>query len=431
MKFKCLYEDIHKAILSISKVNTKSNIFPIIELIHIEASDNIITFRSTNLEIVLETSINAKVEIKGKVVINYANLSKIINIIKSDSFEIELIDNILEINSITERINNTKNSIDNNISNNNINNNNNKISKSKIKLQTSIYEDIPMLPVINIENSETLIIKRETFISAVRQVIFAVANTDIKPEISSIFIYNKDQYLYTVATDTFRLAENRIDLSQISVSGDINNNLDDNGINMLIPGKNMNIILPILDNMSGETIEISKYEDGIMINNQNTYIAVRTISGNFPDYVQLFPKEYTEIISIDKSELVANLNATVLFKDNYSYSNIKLVNDRIYIKTNNNKIGSYESEIEIQNILTSNIDKDIILNESKEIEYKDKEENNNIKIEADYNSSLLLEGLSKMDSNRVIISFTTANKPIFIKSENNNNFVYVLMSLRR
>ena len=36
-----------------------------------------------------------------------------------------------------------------------------------------------------------------------------------------------------------------------------------------------------------------------------------------------------------------------------------------------------------------------------------------------------------MDSNNVIISFTVANKPIFIKSDNNNNFVYVLMSLRR
>ncbi len=411
MKFKCLYEDIHKAIMSISKVNTKSNIFPIIELIHIEACDNIVTFRATNLEIVLETTINARVEIKGKIVINYTNLSKIINIIKSDSFEIELIDNILEINSILD-------------------NNKGKINKSKIKLQTAIYEDIPMLPVINIENSETLNLNREVFISAIRQVIFAVANTDIKPEISSVFIYNKDQYLYTVATDTFRLAENRIDLSQVNLNNynnDTENNknvLNDNGINILIPGKNMAIILPILDNMSGETIEISKYEDGIMINNQNTYIAVRTISGNFPDYVQLFPKEYTEVISIDKSELVANLNATVLFKDNYSYSNIKLDNDSIYIKTNNSKIGSYESEILIQNILTSNTNTD-----------NNKEENTesyiDIRIEADYNSSLLLEGLSKMESNRIIISFTTAAKPIFIKSENNNNFVYVLMSLRR
>ncbi len=417
MKFKCLYDDINKAILAISKVNTKSSVFPIIELIHIEASDNMITFRATNLEIVLETSINAKIEIKGKVVINYANLSKIINIVKSDSFEIELIDNVLEIKSITD-------------------NNKSKTNKSIIKLQTSVYEDIPSLPVIDIKNNDTLIIKKEAFVAAIRQVIFAVANTDIKPEISSIFIYNKDQYLYTVATDTFRLAENRIDLTQVrlinNVDSNINNtrdnSLNDNDINILIPGKNMNIILPILDNMSGETIEISKYEDGIMINNQNTYIAVRTINGNFPDYVQLFPKEYTDIISIDKSELVANLNATVLFKDNYSYSNIKLDNNSIYIKTNNSKIGSYESEITMQNILTSNINnninKDNILNENKE-------EDNNIRIEADYNSSLLLEGLSKMDSNRIIISFTTSNKPIFIKSENNNNFVYILMSLRR
>ena len=103
--------------------------------------------------------------------INYANISKITNIVKSDILKVELIDNFLFIQS----------------------------GKSKIKLQVSPYEDIPELPISNISNSDfntnNLSIDREIFINIIKSVSFAVANTDIKPEISSVYMYNSDSYL--------------------------------------------------------------------------------------------------------------------------------------------------------------------------------------------------------------------------------------------
>ena len=383
MKFKCIYEDISKAIMSITKVNSKSSVFPIIELIHIEANDNDIVFRATNLELILEVSIKAKIEMKGKFVINYNNISKIINIVKSEIIEFELIDNILHINS----------------------------GKSKIKLQTSVYEDIPHLPVVDAiknikDGNESLNLKKEYFVDGVKKVMFAVANTEIKPEISSIYIYNKNNFLYTVATDTFRLAENKIA---------IDSDWSDNKISLLVPGKSMNIIIPIIENIRDEYIDINKYEDGIIIGSQNVFIAVRTINGNFPDYTQLYPKEWLGVISVEKIALVTNLNATVLFKDSYSYSKISIIDQNIKIQTNNNNIGSFESEIDIQNPTE---------------EYK-QSDLSKIEIEANYNSSLLLEGLNKIESNKINMYYTTPNKAVFIKAVNNSNFTYLLMPLNK
>ncbi len=372
MKFKCIYKDIQRAVASISKVNIKSNLFPITEMVHIEASDNIITFRATNLEVILEISINAKVEMMGKVVISFINLNKIINIVKSDIVDLELIDNMLHVIS----------------------------GRSKIKLQTMIYEEIPTLPVIDNNTTQSLTINKNIFVKAIKQVSFAVANTEIKPEISSIYIYTKDNYLYTVATDTFRLAENRINIDNLDIK-----------FNLMIPGKNVNVLVPIIDNIDQEDIEINNYEDGIIINSNNVFLAVRTINGNYPDYAQLFPREWLGTIDLNKADLVANLNATTLFKDNYSYSNLRIDNNLMHIETKNNNIGSYESEIEIQN---------------NPIEGKDL-----LHLEANYNSSLLLEGINKMDSNNIHIYFTSPNKPIFIKSDNNNDFTYLLMPLNR
>ena len=415
MKFECIYNDINKALNSVTKVNAKSSTFPILELIHIEAEDNMITFRSTNLELVIESSINAKVEVKGKIVINYSNISKITNLIKSDSLKIELVDNFLYIQS----------------------------GKSKIKLQVNPYEDIPQVPALNIKQ-DSMSINKDILVNTIKSVSFAVANTDIKPEISSVYMYSMDSFLYVVATDTFRLAENRISLSNLintsnnnrenntDNKNNINSNTDiqnidstnistqnidiNNKLSIMIPGKNVAILLSILDSLSTDIIEMSSYNDGIIINNNNTFIAIRTINGNFPDYKQLFPKEWLGVISLDKTLLSSNLNATVLFKDSYSYSNFVIKGNTLYIKTNNNNIGSYESEMEIKNLPA-----------------KEKEEvsNSDFELEAKYNSGLLLEGLSKLEGNKIKIHFTTPNKPIFIKSESNNDFVYVLMPLNR
>lgn len=387
MKWKCVHEDISKALLSISKVNTRNSLFPIMELIHIEADDNQITLRATNLEIIIETTINAKVEVKGKMVINYTNISKIINIVKSETLDFELIDNMLYLNG----------------------------GKSKVKLQTAIYEEMPRLPIIDQNKANKIILNRESFIKSIKEVSFAVANTEIKPEIASIYIYNKNEYLYTVATDTFRLAEFRTNLSNIKSAQ--NNNEENEGdsseqsLNMLIPGKNINIILPILDTINDKDIELETYEDGIMINTKDTILAVRTIDGNFPDYTQLFPKEWLGVINLDKVALGANLTATTLFKDNYSYSELSIAGNTMKISTNNNNIGSYESEIDIVNN-----------------KLEDKED---FIFEAKYNSSLLLEGLNKTEGNRVKMMFTTSNRAMFIKSESNNDFTYLVMPLLR
>ena len=382
MKFKCLHEDISNALLLIVKVNSKSSVFPIMELIHLEATDNDIILRSTNLEVILEVNIKAKVEVKGKFVINYNSIGKIINIVKSEIVDFELIDNMLNISS----------------------------GKSKIKLQTSTYEDIPHLPVVDVlqnkqNGNENINMKKEYFVDGVRQVMFAVANTDIKPEISSIYLYIKNNFLYTVATDTFRLAENKIA---------INSDWEDGKVSLLVPGKSMNIIIPVLENITNEYIDISRYEDGVIISSQNVFIAVRTINGNFPDYAQLFPKEWLGIISVEKSLLTTNLNATVLFKDSYSYSKISIKDQSMKIQTNNNTIGSFESEIDIQNPTD---------------EYK-KIDMNSIEIETNYNSSLLLEGLNKIEGNKVNMYYTTNNRAVFIKGSN-NNFTYLLMPLNK
>jgi len=364
-------------------------------MIYIEADDNEIIFRSTNLEMIIELQMNAKVDIKGKILLNYENILKIINQIKGELLNVELIDNKLILIS----------------------------ESNKISLQVQDFEDIPKLPPYT-SNISILNINRSEFIKGVEDVLFAVAQSEIKPEISSLYLYNNENNeIVMVGTDSYRLAEKKIFFknskssdSKIENSDEniniSNESLDSDKINILIPKKSIAILLSILNNIKSDEIEIYKYSDGIILSTSNLNIAVKTINGNYPDYKQLFPKEFKFRISLNKAELVEVLNMTTVFKDNYSYSNFKISNSKITIKTQNQMIGSYEGEV--------NCKIDIFDNE---VSIED--------LEVNYNSNYLIEGLSRIQSNLIHIDYTAINRAGFISSGNDNSYKYLIMPLNR
>lgn len=386
MKFTCNSTEFKFAINNISKCLSRNIHTPIISMIYIEANDSEIIFRSTNLEMIIELQINSKVEIKGKVLLNYENILKIINQIKGEVLKIELIEEKLYIQS------------DNN----------------KIYLQVADFEDMPKLPPY-LNNNSILSINRNEFIKGVEDVFFAIAQSEIKPEISSLYIYNNEHNeIVMVGTDSYRLAEKRIfyknnNKDKIEAVDNLNK---ENDFSILIPKKAMSVVMSILNNIKNDDLEIYRYEDGIILSFTNLNIAIKTINGNYPDYKQLFPKEFKFRISLNKSELIEVLNMTTIFKDNYSYSNFKIIDNKIIIKTQNNLIGSYEGEV---NCKIEKLEEGLELGD----------------LEVNYNSNYLIEGLSRMDNNLINIDYTTINRAGFLSSNSDNSYKYLIMPLNR
>lgn len=388
MKFTCNQIEFRSAINNISKCLTRNIHTPIISMIYIEANDNEIIFRSTNLEMIIELQMNAKVDIKGKVLINYENILKIINQIKGEVLNVELVDNKLILVS----------------------------ESNKISLQIQDFEDMPKLPPYS-SNVSILNINRSEFIKGVDDVIFAVAQSEIKPEISSLYLYNNENNeIVMVGTDSYRLAEKKIfiknNIDNTDNLSEIGNSTSDDKFSILIPKKSISIILSIFNNIKTEEVEIYKYSDGIILSTNNLNIAIKTINGNYPDYRQLFPKEFKFRISFNKAELSEVLNMTTVFKDNYSYSNFKIVDNKIIVKTQNQLIGSYEGEV---NCKIEMFDKDVSTED----------------LEVNYNSNYLIEGLSRIQSNLIHIDYTAINRAGFVSSGSDNTYKYLIMPLNR
>lgn len=371
MKFEINSIKFFKLINQVGKARNKNNLNQYLSNIYLKVEDNNLIMRATNLEITCERTSPIKGIVNGECLINGDILTKVSNYFSNIDTNItcELVDNIFNVFYL----------------------------KNKLQLKTVELEDFPKIP----QAGQFLTnLNLRTYINLIKSVSFCAASTEIKPEISSVYLYSKNRELVSVATDSFRLAEKKVTF---------NSNAED--INILISQKNINEKISILESIledEDENVEIYNNENILTIQKDNISLAIRSINGNFPDYKQLFPKSFDTKIRVNKNELKNILNLSTVFVNNYSYIDLEIdiENKIIKSKSKNDKIGSLEKEISI----IEGVGEDI---------------------SASYNSNYFLDGLSHITSEEVELFFTTSNKPIFLKDVKDESFTYLLMPLNK
>ncbi len=212
MKLESTLEKIEDAVLRVQKVSAKNISLPILENVLLIAEDNTLKLRSTNLHIGVEITLPVKIEKPGRVAVRLDIFSQIITNLKNEhKVVLEVTDNILNI--ITE--------------------------KSQMEIKLFPDADFPTLPYI--EDAVELTIPVDTLIEGVRSVMYSASVSEIKPEISSVYIYTENNELVFVATDSFRLSEKRIVAKGVS---------DFPGL--IVPIKNIQECIKIFTGINGD-----------------------------------------------------------------------------------------------------------------------------------------------------------------------------------
>lgn len=373
MKLKTLSNDFSKAINGVAKIVTKNNINPLFESIFLKLENNTLIIRSTNLEVVVERSISVKGEINGQILLRPETLVKILNNVSNSglNLNIELNGNVLNISDDNEN-----------------------------EYQFEIFgkDELPGLPK---ETESLLRLKKEQLTTLIKSVIFCASKSDIKPEISSVYLYKNNDNLVAVATDSYRLAEKNIYINNLKEL--------DKDINIILPYKNLINILPIIEEMEDD-IEIESYQDGLIIKDKKISIATRVVNGNFPDYRQLFPKEFVFELNVNKNTLIKSLQISNIMNSEYSFCELDILKDK-------NKISLKAKEKSIGNV-KNYIDYNITKGEADDFS-------------VNYNSNYFLEGTQKLHGDSVLLKYTLQNKPLFISSDSDLSFKYLLMPLNR
>lgn len=363
MKFECKGEVFIKAVQQVSRARSKQQSQNNLQDIHLQLDTHLLSFRATNLELFCEKSIPVKGLTNGSCLLQGETLLRIISTFQSHDTTL-----VCEFNegifSITTE-------------------------KGVIEIKTTPYEDFPTLPKQGVTIGS---LSKETINTLFRETSFCAATTEIKPEIASLYLYTKNDLVYAVATDSYRLAEKTIP--------------NESGIecSLLIPQKHIGEILQIINEEEGDLI-LSLNESILSITSPSLTLSIHTVTGQFPDYQQLFPKEFTTTIKLQKDELQKALTLTTFFNEQYSQVECIFTENKLTLHSKNESVGQVTQTLTI----------------SKEGE----------DIESKYNNKYFLEVLSHIEGNTITCMFTTANRPMFIRGVQDITFTYLLMPLNR
>lgn len=363
MKFECKGDVFIKAVQQVSRARSKQQSQNYLQDLHLELDTHLLTLRATNLELFCEKSIPVKGLTNGTCILQGEAFLRILSTFQSiDTVLVcEVVDGVFSIT--TER--------------------------GVVEIKTTPYEDFPTLP-----SSGALMgtISKEEINTLLKEVSFCAATTDIKPEIASVYFYTKDDLIYSVATDSYRLAEKSIP------------NTTGLECSVLIPQKHISDILQILSDES-ENFTLSQYESIFSISTSNLTLSIHTVTGQFPDYRQLFPKEFTTTVTLSKEELQKTLTLTTFFNEQYSQVECIFTDDKVTFHSKNEAIGQVTHTIESKK-------------EGGDIEVK-------------YNNRYFLDVISHIQGNTINCLFTTPNRPMFIRGSQDISFTYLLMPLNR
>ena len=306
MNIICSKQKLQEGISIVTKAITGKTTMPVLEGIYIQANKEGLTLIGSDMDVSIETKVEADVIKEGSIVIDSKIFSEIIRKLPNSDVKIEISEN--DLIQIT-------------------------CEKSVFNLVFMNATDYPALPSINEDlNVE---VPQNLLKNMIKGTSFAIALDEARPILQGILFEVKNRELNLVALDGYRLAV-RSELLDV----------DDN-IEVVIPGKTLNEVSKILED-NDDIVKITFTNNHILFNVNNTKIISRLLDGKFVNYVSLLPQEYKLLVNVKKQDLQQGIERASLMAKDGNSNLIRLdVQEDTLVITSNSQLGKVREEVNI------------------------------------------------------------------------------------
>lgn len=223
---------------------------------------------------------------------------------------------------------------------------------------------------------------------------FAMAQQDVRYYLNGLLLEMADGVLRAVATDGHRLA-----MSEVSEGMDGFENFQ-----IIIPRKAVLELGRMLEDSENE-IAIEVGANNVRVIMGDTVFTSKLIDGKFPDYRKVIPDGTDKHVVINREVMKQALNRTSIL------SNEKYRGIRFNFENNNLELLAHNPEQEEAK-------------EELEIDYQGE------KLVIGFNVGYLIEVLSTIDHENVVLELKDENSSCLIRSENSEDSRYVVMPMR-
>jgi DNA polymerase III subunit beta len=284
---------------------------PILSNYLFEAGGDRLSLTATDLDLSLRTSCNAKVKKEGSCTIPARKLHDYVKLLPDADITIKLLENHWV--SIRCGRSNTK----------------------MVGMARSNYPTLPVFPTAGVVKIPAQVLR-----GMIARTGFAIANEESRYTLNGALMVLKPESITMVATDGHRLAHvERIGEKFEGVSGEMKT---------LVPKKAMDELRALVDAAEDvETIEFAKDESTLFFRIGRRLLTSRQLTGQFPNYEAVLPKDNSKSILLHADELAAAISRVAQFADERSRAvRLKLEKGELKLSASSTETGESEDSLE-------------------------------------------------------------------------------------
>jgi DNA polymerase III subunit beta len=375
MRAVCNTEAFGKKLALVSRGVSARSTIQLLGGILLEAGDGALRLSATDMEISVQTSSPAEVEEEGRVVIPARIFNDIVRSLPGGSFSLEH-----DESGGTVRL---------------------AAGENEYRIRAYAADDFPQLPGFDAEAAFKM--SGELLVETVEKVSRSYSRDETRPVLTGILISFEENRVRMVTTDSYRLSIKETELATTAFEG---------SREAIIPARAMQEVSRIFGSEGEDEVEVSLSENQALFRIGDVLFGTRLIDGNFPEYRRLLPTTFEREISVGREDLMGTLRRVNLFAQRQTPPvpvSLSFSEGAVEVIVRNGEVG------EAHERLPATSEDDFLIS---------------------FNPSYLLDGVSAIDTEKVVFRLNEALKPGLIvpggngEGEEEPDFLYLIMPMR-
>ena len=260
----------------------------------------------------------------------------------------------------------------------------------KLKTETGAYhisgqngEEYPKMPQLDSQSS--IVIKSDVLANAINKTIFATGNDDLRPVMSGVFCQFSELNSIFVATDAHKLVRYTRTDAKAGVAA-----------SFIMPKKPLNVLKTLLTGVD-DAVKVEFNKTNALFSFGNVNLICRLIDGKYPNYEAVIPKQNPNKLSVDRSLFLGALKRVSVFSNKATHQmRLKVTGSQLRISAEDLDFANDGTEL----LTCTYIGEDM---------------------EIGFNSRFLVEMVSNLDCDEIIIEMSTPNRAGIILPNNKAN----------
>ena len=371
MKLSIERNTLLKAVSHAQSVVERRNTIPILANVLIEAEDDKVQFRATDLDVEIVDRVQAKVDRTGSTTVSAVLLHEIARKLPDGA--------LIELTADTAGNRLTV-----------------EAGRSNFSLATLPKEDFPIMA--SSEYAANFSAKSGDLRRLFDKSRFAISTEETRYYLNGVYMHSatfeNSKVLRCVATDGHRLA--RVDTGLPEGAEELPG--------VIIPRKTVAEIRKFLDDDEVQ-IAVSVSETKVRFATPDITLTSKVIEGTFPDYTRVIPTSNEKKLEVDADEFAKAVDRVSTVSSERSRAvKLSLEDDQLTLIVNSPDSGAAEEQVAVA--------------------YSDE------RLEIGFNAKYLLEISGQIDKENAIFMFNSSGDPVLIREGNDLSAVYVVMPMR-